>query len=296
MDKKLSPIILLGAGRSGTKFLRSVLAASDEVAPVPYDVGYVWRYGNEMMDSDEFPADALDERIIAYIHKTLPMLVDKKNKAGARFFVEKSVPNTLRPEFVYKVYPNAKYIHLIRDGRNVTESAMRMWKQPPNKLYLLKKLRYFPWSNYKYAFWYFKNIIKAKMSNERGQNIWGPRYKGIEDDAREKPLVVVCAKQWRKCVEVCQQQIKRIPSEQLFEVKYEDLLNDSGKLEEMCTFLSLSDPDRVATFFRDNVIKGNAEPWKGKMSQKDVELMMKEIAPTLESCGYIGNKGVSDEG
>ena len=47
MTQQLEPIVLIGAARSGTKILRDALATALGVPQVPYDVGYVWRYGNE---------------------------------------------------------------------------------------------------------------------------------------------------------------------------------------------------------------------------------------------------------
>ena len=42
-----SPIIIIGAARSGTKIMRSVISADENVRAVSYDVNYVWRFGNE---------------------------------------------------------------------------------------------------------------------------------------------------------------------------------------------------------------------------------------------------------
>ncbi|MCW8933012.1 MAG: sulfotransferase [Gammaproteobacteria bacterium] len=284
-DEKLVPIFLIGAGRSGTKFLRSLLEASHDVVAIPYDIGYVWRYGNESFSHDEFTADMADECVIKYVRKTLPKLV-REAKVGARFLVEKSVPNTLRPEFLYKIFPEAKFVHLIRDGRAVTESSMRMWSTPVGHSYLLNKIKYFPWSNYKYAFWYIGNMLKGIFSSGKGSYVWGPRYKGIEEDASLLPLEVVCARQWKKCVEISEAQLASIPDDQVIEIRYESLVSNDSELRSLCEFIGLSDVERVLSNYQSSVKVSNTEKWKKTLDDILLEHVNKEIGNLNTRLGY----------
>ena len=45
-------VIIIGAARSGTKYLRDVLATAPNAARVPYDINYIWRYGSEIREGD----------------------------------------------------------------------------------------------------------------------------------------------------------------------------------------------------------------------------------------------------
>ncbi|MEZ8086778.1 sulfotransferase [Vibrio sp. 1S139] len=281
----MTPIILIGAGRSGTKFLRSILSASDNVSSIPYDVGYVWRYGNESYHSDELKPEHLNDNIRSYIRKTLPSLV-RNNGHLSKYFVEKSVPNSLRVKFIHKVYPDAKFVFLIRDGRAVTESSIRLWKAPSDKKYLVKKLRYFPWRNYRYAFWYIGNILQG-MVNKRGQNIWGPRYDNIEVDSKKLPMEVVCARQWRKCVELAHVDLLSIPKEQVIQVKYEDFMKSSSELERICRFLKIPDADNVIQKFENTVEINNLDKWRENLTGNSLHLVEEEINSTLSKFGYI---------
>ena len=49
-------VIIIGAARSGTKYLRDVLATAPNAARVPYDINYIWRYGSESHPDDALPA------------------------------------------------------------------------------------------------------------------------------------------------------------------------------------------------------------------------------------------------
>jgi len=284
----LKPIFLLGAGRSGTKFLRDVLGTSSNIAVIPYDVGYVWRYGNENVSHDEFTVTMLTNSIKYYIKNTLPQLIkNDSSKAEAIFFIEKSVPNTLRPAFLQAIYPNAKFIHLIRDGRAVTESAMRLWEAPPEKSYLLKKLRYFPWRSYRYAIWYITNIIKGKFNSGRGQQTWGPRYKGIDDNVEKLPLEVVCARQWKKCVEISLLQLSTVKQENLLEVRYEELMRDSLAIVGVCDFLAINDKNSVVAEYNERVVRSNVNKWKNVLSEEQLKLINEEIIKQNTQLGYI---------
>ncbi len=282
---KTSPVFLLGAGRSGTKFVRSILSQSSEIDAIPFDVGYVWRYGNESVPHDELTPDMVNEKIIAYIRKTLPRLVDKKDQ-NTRYYLEKSVPNTLRPAFMHKVFPEARFIHLIRDGRAVTESSIRLWREPADRLYLMQKLKYFPWSNYRYAFWYIGNLIKGNLFAKRGQQIWGPRYKGMDDEALSLPLETVCSRQWRKCVEICYEQLLQIDQNQILEVRYEKLMSGTEELSRICDFLGISDKDAVISMFTSTVNATNLEKWKDRLNEDQLTIIVEEIGKTLIKFGY----------
>ena len=165
MDK----VILIGAARSGTKFLRSLLGVDAKVGEVPYDVNYIWRYGNEAYPDDALPVSLAAPRIKAYIRR----LLSKQASMGTArsILVEKTVSNTLRIPFVREVFPEARFIHLIRSGRDVTESAMRMWLSPPDWRYLLQKARSFPVSNFGYAAWYLWNVVFGAVRSGRGVRV-----------------------------------------------------------------------------------------------------------------------------
>ncbi len=278
---------ILGAGRSGTKFLRDILGSSSNIAIIPYDVGYVWRFGNENYPHDEFTPDMLTVSIKEFIRNTLPKLIEKSaNKSSPSILIEKSVPNTLRPAYIQSIYPNARFVHLIRDGRAVTESAMRLWQAPPERGYLLKKLKYFPWENYQYAFKYIGNILKGKLSSNRGQQTWGPLYKGIQEDVKSLPLEIVCARQWQKCVENSKTQLADINSKNIIEVHYEDLMKDSTSLHSICNFLGIDDSKTVIDLYDAKVVRSNTQKWKKSLTSQQLDLINQEIGELNNSLGY----------
>jgi hypothetical protein len=283
----LQPCFILGAARSGTKLLRDLLACSDEIATIPYDVGYVWLQGNEFFPNDELLPEMASDRIKQKIRKTLPTLVPKSTAPDARILLEKSVPNTLRAGFLMTIYPEARFIHLIRDGRAVVESSYRQWKAPTDREYLLEKLKYFPLSNYRYAAWYLFNMLKGKLSSGRGQHIWGPRYAGIEEDLEQNALEIVCARQWRHCVESSRIQTSTLSAGKLLEIRYEDLVSSPDSLQQACRFLEIGDEKGVMDAYHERVTANNLDKWKSRVGDIDLDAVMLEISPLLMKLGYI---------
>ena len=68
-ELRAAPVVLLGAARSGTKLVRDSLALDAHIARVPYDINYVWRFGNEELDHDELDAASLTPGVAARIRE-----------------------------------------------------------------------------------------------------------------------------------------------------------------------------------------------------------------------------------
>ena len=205
-----SPLILVSAARSGSKLLRDLLGASPECAVVPFDINFVWRHGNEDRPDDALPPEAAREPVVRYIRRALPRLAGLRAN-DARFVVEKTVSNSLRVPFVARVFPEARFVWLVRDGRAVAESTRRVWHEPPERGYLLRKLRYFPLRDFRYATWYLKNRLRPGPAR-----VWGPRYPGIDADLASLDLLEVCARQWAACNASARDGLAALPRERVF--------------------------------------------------------------------------------
>jgi hypothetical protein len=229
------PIIVLGAARSGTRLLRSVIAADPSVAEVPFDVGYIWRFRNERTPHDEFPGALARDDVAAFIRGRLPRIAEGE---GDRF-VEKTVGNSLRPAFVRAVYPEARIVVLVRDPHDVVESAMRSWRTPPEAAYLWRKLRTLPpVAGLPYAAKYVERTVQRSLGRGSAP-VWGPIYDGMVRDAQSEPLHVVCARQWVACARALRRGASDLGEHHL--VRYEGMVRDPGPtLEELAAFGGLA--------------------------------------------------------
>jgi hypothetical protein len=282
LDKGPAPVIVIGAARSGTKFLRDILASGAGVAAVPYDVNYVWRFGAESALDDCLDPLQMTDRQRRFIRKTLPALAHMK---PGEVLVEKTVSNTLRVPYVEAALPQARYVHLIRDGRDVTESAIRLWQAPPSWGALFDKLRSMPLANLGYAAWFFWNFSTGLLSGRKGGKVWGPRYRGIDADVQSLSLTQVCAHQWRATVEQARADLRNIPPDRVFEIRYEDLVADDRALRGLITFLGLPDPEATLAAWKARVERSSSVKWHKMPAQQQTE-MLAIIGPLLSELGY----------
>ncbi|MDX1617388.1 MAG: sulfotransferase [Balneolaceae bacterium] len=156
--REIDPFFIIGSGRSGTTLLRSILQRHPEIdippeshGAIPNSVKKFYRYGGlDWQDLvnvvlGEFLSDAhfglweidlsearrraltLEDR-----EKSLARIIDliyrehmETHKPDAVRWGDKSPFNTLRLEWVRKVFPSARYVHIIRDGRDVVSSFLK---------------------------------------------------------------------------------------------------------------------------------------------------------------------------
>jgi hypothetical protein len=281
------PVIILGAARSGTKYLRDVLAAAANAARVPYDINYIWRYGSEDHPDDALPASLATERKARFIRAQVHRLAGVDPSSSAVVF-EKTVGSTLRVPFVDSIFPEARFVHLVRDGRAVTESAMRQWQEPMNWSRLFEKVRGLPLQNLGYAAWFAANFAKGLLSGRGGGRVWGPRYPGIEDDlARGRDLAEICAEQWRASVGAAIEGLRTIPPERQITISYDALVSGIGALAEVAEFCGLEGIERVLEVHRAKVIASADDKWRTGLSPAQKAKIEPIVGPLLRELGFL---------
>ena len=123
MEKNFQPVILLGAPRSGTTLLATILESHKDIC-VWKEPNVIWRYGNEKVKNDFFTVNMFSTRKQRYIQDKFETYLQNSNKT---IFVEKTPPNCLRLPYINRIFPNAKYIHIVRNGCDVVKSIARQY-------------------------------------------------------------------------------------------------------------------------------------------------------------------------
>lgn len=284
-------IIILGAARSGTKILRSAVGAHRQVKAVPHDINFVWKFGNYRVPHDELqPGDAHPESV-DYIRKFFESF---RGGCADVQVIEKTVSNTLRVAFVEQVFPDAKYVHIIRNGLDVSASSEKKWREPMELRRVLKKLALFPMRAVPgYGLEYLRSYFERLLSGERRVGTWGPRFHWIDEALRRFSLLEVCGLQWKLCVEACRDQLLKVPASRQIEIRYEDLTaNPVIEVERLREFLKLPPSTKMSDFTRSEIRSSSVGKWNQSISPEGVELLRPHIGTLMGQLGYRLPAGV----
>ena len=231
----LEPLIILGAPRCGTNMLRDSLLMHKPYVSWPCDeINYIWRYGNSSYPTDELPVSALTPKIISYIHRqfktayTKASCQDTDSPADSpRILVEKTCANTLRTNFVRKVFPNAKYLIIKRDPYDAIVSTRSQYMASLRPLYLLKKARFVPISDLPYySLKYFRSRFSRLFALDRSLPSWGPLFDNYQALRASSSLLEFCAHQHRRCVDGIQRFVRTTHPSLFAVITYEDFVSD----------------------------------------------------------------------
>jgi hypothetical protein len=258
-----NPVFIIGCARSGTTLLANVLGMHRDVAN--------WSEANQIWDQDWYPWRPtnqgkwpLEFDPVAFTtrwwHETELRQRQIKATFGAYqwlwhkpYFLNKSPFNTFRIPYLLKMFPEARFIHIIRDGRAVAYSHAR-------KLRDENKLQEWP---------------------EPQQTTFANSF---------DVLVVWLASFWKASVEEVSQQDKVLGLSEagiLLELTYEELCADtSTTLSRICQYIGL-DATRFAPEVRKKQIQNQNHKYQQSLSTDLLERMASVMQPLLRQKGYV---------
>lgn len=269
------PILILGSPRSGTTLLGNALSQHPDVAYAE-EPRLVWRHGNDRRSDALRPEDARPE-VISHVRHHFAKLVQT---AGAKRLLEKTPSNALRPAFLDAVYPDAVFVHVIRNGFDAALSIRSYTGRHAigiPRSHLLRRLREVRPTQLRH----YGREIAARMLPDAlrpawATPVWGPRLPGIHAMSQELgPLAIACL-QWRACVEASCQFGRSLPAGRYLEFRLEDL--DESLLRRVLAFTGLSEDPAVLSHFREKFRP--ADP-TGRQADAD-PLAMEEIRRWIE--------------
>lgn len=279
------PVIIIGAPRSGTNLLRDLLTQIDTWDTWDCDeINMIWRHGNVGKSNDVLDASHVSPKISNYIRGQFSKLA-KKNSSSV--VVEKTCANSLRVDFIRAIFPEAKFIFIVRDGRAASLSAKKRWEAPIEVGYTSKKIRFTPLTDVPYyAKKYLFNRIYQLFSKERRQFSWGPKFDGMDEWARKPDPLEVCAKQWSECVESSMNSFEKIDESNVFNMRYEDLVTSpKNVLAEFLDWFGADGQIMVESIDFANVNPGGGSRWINSQNLIS-DKVQKILTPTLSRLGY----------
>ena len=260
LDPRLrEPLFVLGAPRSGTTFLGSCIGALPEVS-------YHFEPRVTKAAARQVYEGAWPRERAARVFRTSYRLLLLAAGDGGRRFAEKNPENCFVLPFLAETFPDARFIQIIRDGRDVAVSHAEK-----------------PWLSSRSA---------GSGRRGRGGQPWGPWARWWVEDERAEEFAGVsdtrrAAWSWRRYTASAREGLAALPADRSLTVRYEDVVRDPGAAaESVARFLGHpSAPAELrAAFARADA--GSVGRWRRSLDedqQRDVEL---EAGDLLRELGY----------
>ena len=279
-------IIIIGAPRSGTNLLRDLLVSYDNIATWPCDeINFIWRYRNASFPTDELPPSLITPKIASYVQDQFRKI---RERYGCSYVVEKTCASSLRVPYINKIFPEAKFIFIVRDGLDVISSISERWHSPIDFFYTLRKARYVPlidWPTY------VKRFGQARMdqlfSPERRLGLWGPVVNGMREMSMTMPIEQVAAYQWRECIGNATESLGELEENRVCRITYENLVSDpQAVLKEVLAFVDYPQDAKLSAEALDGVSTESIGKGRRQLSKENLQSVLPVISEALEQHGY----------
>ena len=265
------PVFIVGAPRSGTSILFSVLRSSSELAHWPGEAHEVWEADHHPAlrgwDSNVLGANDASDETANRIRRAFLLT------AGARKrLIDKTPRNSLRVPFIDRIFPDARYVHLVRDGRDNVNSLINAWRSPRYRTYELPERHAIPGADPRW----WKFVL----------------YPGWREDIRG-PLERVCARQWVSSNENLLGAFDAIPADRCTQIRYETLVErPEDEVGRVLDFIGISKEAGLlerARALNETPINVVTPPEQGKWRREnpqEIKAILPLIRPTMERLGY----------
>lgn len=269
-------LFVVGTGRCGSTLLAEILAAHPEIgwiSNLPRRVANVAR----ILPLTPHPIEAysLLERQVS------PMLVDPCRDLTAddaapwlarrlRRFFEDHAQDGSRPVFMHKftgwprarllaaVFPEAKFVHVFRDGRSVANSNLQVrW-----------------WRGYRgVPGWSFGDLSEEERREWEATDYSWPYLAGLE---------------WRRLMTAFEAARAEIGEDRWLDLRYEDLVAEPREeTARVLRFTGLAPWDGLdGTLSRLEVSEGRRDAYRDELRSEDIALLESMLAATLKRWGY----------
>lgn len=297
-------VMIVGPPRSGTSILGRVVGQHPRISTwvEPY---YIWdHHFRECPHDERNRADATPE-IKDWIRCSFARY---QKSMGVDLVVDKSPRNSLKLPFIKKVFPKARYIFILRDGRDTVLSIKKQWEEkskvfthtaaPVNiskKLAVYKKwLNRRPLWRHKWQSLCFevgppKFWLKRSLLNRirwEGRFGWGPRFQGWQALIDKVTPLEYCAYQWTACASQVAREMPRIPGDRKYVIKYEEFIrNPADSLAQIFSFLKMDFPEGFLDMIPE-IWSDNANKWQAALTREDLATLRPIMEEAMKDLGY----------
>jgi len=255
-------IFILGSPRSGTTFLGNCLASIPEIS-------YHYEPIITKIASEYIYRDLIGFKHAKCLYYSVYSSLMLPHLGQGRRFAEKTPRNCTIAPFLSQTFPDSKFIHIVRDGRDATVSHLK-------KPWLLAATDRLPfWHPYRYAFgsharYWVEESRKNEFSltTDTHRVIWN----------------------WRRYNELTLTTGNKLSDDRYLRISYENMANNpDDTAERILNFLQIQNNESSDQFkIKMNTMHtGSVGQWHELLSNEQLEIIYKEAENLLSTLGYL---------
>lgn len=278
------PIFVLGVPHSGNSWLAKSIARHPHIAHSS-ETNFIWMWGNARKRDDVLTENDLTPKIRDHIQKRL---IEHLTQSDGERLCDKTPRNCLRIPFLYELFPDAKIVFVIRDGRSVVSSIQSRSIKPTNKVLLNEISNRIGRVSITEAYLYFPKFLEIlRRAFGKPLNYWGVRPPGWQDWVKSYPTPVVLSKQWSETIKLATYAGRKLPNSNYLEVKYETLAcHPREEMTKIMSFLEIDEPDCVINYAESIADPTRIHNWKSRLTEADLSQIKEIIQPVMDEMGY----------
>jgi hypothetical protein len=226
------PIIVLACPRSGSTLFYETLAKAQGlwtvggeshaiIEEIPeFSTIYNGSVSNTLTEKDGTTraVEVLKQRFQEQLINSNKEPYDEQQLNTVRF-LEKTPKNSLRVRFLNKVFPDAIFIHLIRDPKDNISSIIDGWRSG-----------------------HFITYPHLPGFNNQWSYLLPPNWETL----KEKPVEQIATFQWQAANQSILNDLKHIPDNRQYTVNYQDFLdNTSTVMRKLCNFIDIDFDSKI---------------------------------------------------
>ena len=277
------PVILLGNTRSGTSVIQNVMAGDPQITAW-YEPRNLWQYADPGRAHDEFDESDATDKVQRYIRRKF---VKYQNEHGGHRIVEKTPVNILRIPYVRAIFPEATFLYVVRTPFSFMSSVELKWQRTVSVQGLVWRMRSTPTTQlHHYVAKYLRQHIDKRILRRKYLSVWGPRYRGIQDDLATEEMLTVIARQWAYCSAKAERDLAAFDDGQVLRLRYEDFVTDPlADMERICVHAGIPMSPEIELAARDIVKTDRLTKWT-RFDPAELASLLQELEVEMHRHGY----------
>jgi hypothetical protein len=209
--------------------------------------------------------------------------------------VEKTPHNILRIPYVRAIFPEAHFLYVVRNPLSFVSSVEIKWQRPAGHKRIMKRLRTTPPSQvHHYLTRFLTQQWHTKVLRRKYLPIWGPRYRGIQQDVKNEDLLTVIARQWARAASKADADLAQFDKGQVLRLRYEDFVQDPiADLQRICNHCKLDLTPEMTQTVAEMVKTDRTHKWQ-RFDAEQLARLVPELAAEMTRNGYEVPEQIAD--